>query len=139
MSGAGLPPPSRPEDAGLDLSGRRELAVSIEDVKALFARYGLLDDRVRFLKGWFRDTLPTAPIDRLALLRLDGDLYESTTDALGALYHKLSPGGYVIVDDYFTCAPCAAAIRDFRSQHAIEDAIEVIDAQGIFWRKGAPG
>ena len=44
-----------------------------------------VDDRVRFLEGWFRDTLPTAPIDQLAVLRLDGDLYESTMDALVAL------------------------------------------------------
>ena len=67
------------------------LAVSVEEVRSLFARYDLLDDRVRFLKGWFRDTLPAAPIESLALLRLDGDLYESTMDALGALYRKVSP------------------------------------------------
>jgi Macrocin-O-methyltransferase (TylF) len=55
--------------------------------------------RVVFL--WFNDTLPDAPIDRLAVLRLDGDMYESTIEALNALYHKVSYGGSVIVDDYF--------------------------------------
>jgi O-methyltransferase len=62
---------------------------SLEDVRDRFERYGLLDEQVKFLRGWFRDTLPSAPIERLALLRLDGDLYDSTYDALKALYPRL--------------------------------------------------
>ena len=46
---------------------------SYEAVRDRFARYGLLDDQVKFLRGWFSESLPTAPIQRLALLRLDGD------------------------------------------------------------------
>jgi O-methyltransferase len=69
-------------------------------VGANVARYGLPDDQVRFLPGWFKDTLRTAPIEKLSLIRLDGDLYESTIDAITALYPKLSIGGYLIVDDY---------------------------------------
>jgi len=72
------------------------LAVSLERVQDNFRRYGLLDRQVRFLKGWFRDTLPAAPIERLAILRLDGDLYESTIQALGALHGKVSAGGVVM-------------------------------------------
>jgi O-methyltransferase len=87
----------------------RELAVSLEQVKANFDRYGLLDDQVRFLKGWFRDTLPVAPIERLAVLRLDGDMYESPMDTLVNLYPKLSEGGYVIVDDYGAIPACRQA------------------------------
>ena len=60
----------------------------------------MLDDQVRFLKGWFKDTLPNAPISSLAIMRLDGDYYESTTVALTNLYDKLSVGGYAIIDDY---------------------------------------
>ena len=77
-----------------------QLAVPLKRMQDNFRRYGLLDDHVRFLKGWFRDTLPNSPIERLAILRLDGDLYESTIQALDGLYHKLSVGGFVIVDDY---------------------------------------
>jgi O-methyltransferase len=45
--------------------------------------------------------LPVAPIERLTLFRLDGDMYELTKiQALGSLYPKLSPGGFVIIDDY---------------------------------------
>ena len=85
----------------------------------MFARYDLLDDRVRFLKGWFKDTLPTAPIEQLALLRVDGDLYESTWDALHALYDKVSEGGFVIIDDYGDFPPCRQAVDDFRQARGI--------------------
>jgi O-methyltransferase len=111
------------------------LAVSLEQVRANFARYGLLDDQVRFLPGWFRDTLPSAPVGRLALLRLDGDLYESTMDALTALYPKLSAGGYCIVDDYYTQSGARQAVAEFREQHHITEPIEGIDWSGAFWRR----
>ncbi len=99
----GLPPPNPeeyPADAGLNFHEVDELAVSREEVERNFERFGLLDDQVRFLKGWFKDTLPGAPIEQLAILRLDADLYESTMDALVPLYPKVASGGYVIVDDY---------------------------------------
>lgn len=139
----GLPPPDPdkyPEDRGLTLNVIPELAVSVEQVKSHFERYGLLDDRVRFLKGWFRDTLPDAPIERLAILRLDGDLYESTMDALNALYPKLSPGGYVIVDDYGAIAACRRAVHDYRAAHGIDDAMLPVDWTAVYWRRGSgPG
>ena len=98
----GVPRSTHPNDAGVDLSVGvlPVLAVPLEQVQELFSRYGLLDAQVRFLKGWFKQTLKDAPIERLALLRLDGDLYESTMDTLVPLYDKVSPGGFVIVDDY---------------------------------------
>jgi hypothetical protein len=111
------------------------LGVSLEEVQANFARYGLLDEQVRFLKGWFRDTLPGAPIERLAVLRLDGDMYASTMDALTALYDKVSAGGYIIVDDYGHVAGCKQAIDDFRREQGITDVIRTIDRGGVFWKK----
>jgi hypothetical protein len=135
----GLPPPDAgkyPHDAGDSLYQERELAVSVEQVKANFERYGLLDDQVRFLKGWFRDTLPDAPIERLAVLRLDGDMYQSTMDTLVNLYPKLSEGGYVIVDDYGAIPACRQAVSDYRSANAITEEIRNIDWTGIFWQKG---
>jgi len=135
----GLPPPNAeryPRDAGVDLSVfRPQLGVSLEAVQNNFRRYDLLDDQVRFLKGWFRDTLPTAPVERLAVLRLDGDLYESTMDALTHLYPKLSPGGYCIIDDYNAMEPCRHAVTDYREQHGIRDEVVPIDWAGVFWRK----
>jgi Macrocin-O-methyltransferase (TylF) len=111
------------------------LGVSMETVERNFESYGLLDDQVRFLPGWFRDSLPTAPIERLAVVRLDGDLYESTMDALTHLYGRLSPGGFVIVDDY--CIPaCRKAVEEFREAEGIEDPLEMIDDYSAFWRRG---
>jgi len=112
------------------------LAVSLEQVRRNFERYGLLDDRVRFLPGWFKDTLPTAPIDALAVLRLDGDMYASTWDALTALYPKVSVGGFVVVDDYgLQDAGCAQAVDEFRRQQAIVDRMTSIDWSGVYWRR----
>ncbi len=135
---AGLPPPDAakyPMDAKLTFSQFGELAVSLEEVQRNFQRYDLLDDQVRFLKGWFRDTLPGAPVKRLAVLRLDGDLYESTMDALVPMYPKLSSGGYLIVDDYGDIPACRQAVHDYRSQHGIVEEIIAIDASGAFWQK----
>jgi O-methyltransferase len=133
----GLPPPNHEMDKGFDMSRTvfPYLSVSIEEVCDLFQRYDLLDDQVRFLKGWFRDTLPSAPIHSLALLRLDGDLYESTMDALNNLYHRLSPGGFAIVDDYNALPQCKQAVQDFRDSHGITEEIVPIDRWAAYWRR----
>jgi O-methyltransferase len=112
------------------------IKVSLDQVKGNFARFGLLDDQVRFLKGWFKDTLPAAPIQTLALARLDGDLYESTWDGLVNLYPKLAPGGFLIVDDYGAMEVCRKAVQDFRAEHGIVEEIQDIDGIGAFWRRG---
>jgi O-methyltransferase len=104
-------------------------------VKANFARYDLLDGQVRFLVGWFKDTLPTAPVNQLAVLRLDGDMYSSTMDALRSLYHKLSPGGYAIIDDYGALTSCKRAVDDFRAEQKITEELQQIDWSGVFWEK----
>ena len=133
----GLPPPNPalyPADAN-DVSFQyRELAIPLEEVQSNFAKYNLLDGQVRFLKGWFKDTLPGAPIEHLAVLRLDGDLYESTMDSLTALYDKVSPGGFVIVDD-FLLPKCRRAVEDFRAARGIGEPIQDIDGAGVFWEK----
>lgn len=112
-----------------------ELKVTLDAVKNNFGNYDLLDDQVRFLKGWFKDTLPSAPIEKLSLVRLDGDMYESTMDAMVNLYPKLSPGGFLIVDDY-CIEMCRKAIADYRMTNNIPDEIIDIDGTGVFWQKG---
>lgn len=134
---AGLPKPSGQYEAdkGDKHFNKSSLAISQEQVQMNFAKYGLLDDRVRFLKGWFKDTLPNAPIHKIALLRLDGDMYESTMDALRSLYHKLSPGGYIIIDDWGAVPGCKLAVEEFRKEHNINDPIQQIDWAGVYWQK----
>ena len=114
-----------------------ELAISLEEVKANFAKYELLDDQVVFLKGWFSETLPKAPIQKLAVLRLDGDMYESTMDGLINLYDKVSPGGFVIVDDFGAVKGCQQAVLEFRASRQIQDPMQNIDGIGMFWCKSA--
>jgi hypothetical protein len=132
----GLPKPTNEEDLGLDLSREiiPHLAVSRDDVEDAFRNYGLLDERVCFLEGWFKDTLAGAPINRLAVLRLDGDLYESTMDGLVALYDRVSVGGYIIIDDYYIPA-CRKAVHDFRDEKNITEDIIEIDWTGSYWQK----
>ena len=135
----GLPPPdpdSFPADIGQTAHTFTQLAVSRADVEANFKAYDLLDDKLTFLEGWFKDTLSTLPGSvKFAVMRLDGDYYESTIQAMEALYPKLSPGGFVIVDDYGTWPSCRQAISDYRHAHGIDEVIEQIDGAGVYWQK----
>jgi hypothetical protein len=108
---------------------------SLAAVRSHFARYGLLDEQVLFLQGFFSDTLPTAPIRQIAILRLDGDTYESTRDVLETSYAKLSRGGFCIVDDYHAYPDCKRAVDEYRASHGIVEAIESIDQHAVYWRK----
>jgi O-methyltransferase len=136
---AGLPPPNvekYPSDAGdTHYQHNDSLAISLAQVQANFARFGLLDERVKFLPGWFSETLPTAPIEQIAVLRLDGDMYESTMDGLVNLYPKLSVGGYAIIDDYGYIASCRQAVDDYRRLCGIQDPIIPVDWTGVYWRR----
>lgn len=116
--------------------GYDRFAVDLESVKRNFEAFGLLDDRVRFLKGWFNQTLAGAPIDEIAVLRLDGDYYESTMDALNALYDKVSIGGFVIIDDYGedSWTNCRQAVDEFRVSRGITARLETVDSKCFFWQ-----
>lgn len=138
----GLPAPDAKrypsQDVGDVHHTYKALAVSLDAVQENFRKYDLLDDQVRFLKGWFKDTLPGAPIERIAVLRLDGDMYASTMDALQALGHKVSPGGYIIVDDFGAVDGCRRAIADYRTEKCIDSPIHDIDGIGAYWKVPAP-
>jgi hypothetical protein len=108
---------------------------TLEDVKTNFERYGLLDEQVCFLAGFFSDTLPSAPIKKLAILRADGDLYDSTYQILDNLYPRVSPGGYLIIDDYHTLTECRQAVHDYLSATRRNVQLKEIDADAVFWQK----
>ena len=114
---------------------RGDMAVSLDTVRNNFARYGLLDDQVVFLKGFFSETLPTAPIRQLSILRIDADLYQSTIDVLRNLYPALSVGGYAIFDDYQNLPDCRRAIDEFRAVSGIKEEICRIDERAVYWQK----
>ncbi len=129
----GLPEPAAAQDSFGWAAG--EMSASFDEVRANFTRYGLLDDQVVFLKGFFEDTLPHAPLPALAVLRVDADLYESTRAVLTHLYPRLSVGGYAIFDDYRNLPDCRRAIDEYRSSQGITEPIVGIDRHAVFWRK----
>jgi O-methyltransferase len=136
-------PKSKPEQYPSDADSDNHfvfdyLSVSEDRVRAAFERYGLLDEHVHFLKGWFSESLPPLRGNHIwSLLRLDGDMYESTIVALESLYPDLSPGGFVVIDDYGAIPQCREAVHDFRRANLIEDPIETIDWTGAGWRRSA--
>jgi len=133
----GLPKPDDemyPADKGDIHHQNKYLAVSKEEVENNFRKYGLLDAQVVFLEGWFSDTLPKAPIEKLAILRLDGDMYGSTMESLENLYPKLSNGGFCIIDDYHLPA-CKLAVDEYRAKHQIDSEMKEIDRNSTYWRK----
>jgi O-methyltransferase len=134
---AGLPRPDPdryPADGADKLYRYRELAVPRHVVEDNFRRFGLLDSRVEFVEGFFEDTLHKLENATFSIIRLDGDMYSSTIQALEALYPRLSLGGFCIIDDY-SLKNCREAVTKFRTAKGINDEIIPIDWTGVYWRK----
>lgn len=138
----GLPAPEPGKykaDAGAKWHEDSTYAVSLDEVRDNFRRYGLLDEQVQFLQGWFEATLTTVSDQTWALIRLDADMYGSTIEALSALYPNLSQGGFLIVDDYGVLEPARRAVNDYRAANDIREPMETIDRAGVYWRRAASG
>lgn len=111
---------------------------TLEEVKGL-----MLDimrfpaDRIIFVKGWFQDTIPVyrEKIQNIALLRVDGDWYESTKCCLEGLYDKVVLGGAVIIDDYASCYGCQKAVDEFISKRKLKVQIELDGRGGCYFFK----
>jgi hypothetical protein len=123
-----------PAGAPEALDGFDFLAVPVEEVRESFARLGL-DRGVEFLPGFFEESLAGLAGRPWSLVRIDADTYEPTRAALDALYPGLTPGGYVVLDDYGSFEGCRRAVDEFRSEHGIADPIEEIDFTGARWRR----
>jgi hypothetical protein len=129
----GLPKPQ--DETDLDLTMHSDyLGVSLSEVRDNFRQFGLLSDQIHFVPGWFKDTLPAASVQQIVLLRLDGDMYESTRDCLEHLYSKVSSGGYIVIDDYGALAVCRQAVAEFRKERGIFSPIIPIDWTGVYWQ-----
>lgn len=113
--------------------GHDALAVPMADVQRNFRKYGLLDDQVRFIPGWFHESLP-GPVEELAVLRLDGDQYVAQMAVLEHMYPRLSPGGFVIIDDYPGIPETFQAVTDYRAREGITTEIRQAGAAAM-WRK----
>lgn len=132
----GLPKPRKSALSKDDAfwSGMSYLRVSLEDVRTNIEAFGLLDSSVHFCKGFFVDSLPTCRPERIAVLRMDGDMYESTLDQLYNLFPRVSVGGFIIVDDW-TIEYCKRAITDFWNWHGLVVTPVKIDDSSMYWQK----
>jgi O-methyltransferase len=133
----GFPEPDEetfPADGARDLSRFDFLSASVEEVQSNFARLGL-DHDLRFVPGFFDETMPSLRGGSWSLIRLDSDTYESTLQALDSLYPGLSRGGYLLVDDYHLLPECKRAVDDFRLDHGISEPLESADWNSVRWRR----
>ena len=96
-------------------------------------------DRIHLVKGWFQDTVPLHrdKVTPIAVLRLDGDWYESTRIPLDNFYDKVSPGGFVIIDDYATCFGSRRAVDEFRIEHGISTPLHEDGRGGVYFQKAS--
>ncbi|KXZ54888.1 hypothetical protein GPECTOR_4g960 [Gonium pectorale] len=150
----GLPNPVNEDQQGSLITGAKgQFAAGLEQVKQSFRDFGLEDPTlVELVPGWFNESLPNAAVKHIAFLRLDGDLFASTHDALVHLYSKVVPGGLVYIDDYGGFNGCRLAVDTFRMVHGISSPLHWIvedeerhhDAlhlqlgrvEAVWWRKG---
>jgi O-methyltransferase len=133
----GLPPPSEKDGAveqqyyfeGLNKG-------AMDNVKKVFERLNVALDDVHIVPGWFNQTLPNAMINDVAILHIDADWYDSVKTVLDALYHRVVPGGFVILDDYGYWEGCERALNDYFAEHAIKNVVlQRADRIGAFFQK----
>ena len=134
----GLPKPNPknfPKDTiFLNIPKDLGLICSIDTVKNNFRKYNALGPNVKFLKGWFSDTLPKLKNEKFFTIRVDGDYYQSTYESLENLYPGLSLGGYAIMDDYGLNV-ATSAIIDFRKKYNIKEEMKFSGKIGCYWEK----
>jgi hypothetical protein len=137
---------SAPDDRDVDIDGHSARALlgggendnpdsawcyaTLEEVRETLAGSGYDMTRVHFVKGKVEDTIPESAPDRIAVLRLDTDWYESTRHELEHLYPRLSPGGVLIIDDYGHWAGCRQAVDEYFAAQGIHLLLSRVDYTG---------
>jgi Macrocin-O-methyltransferase (TylF) len=132
--------PEDDRDLELRLNDYGYLAAPLEEVREHFARFGC-EQGVKFVPGFFEETMPALRGGRWSLIRLDGDTYKATRLSLHALYPGLSVGGYLVIDDYYHAylPQARRAVDEFRREHGISERLERIDTSGARWRRESGG
>jgi O-methyltransferase len=114
-------------------------AVGSAEVMQNFVRYDIPDFAWTAVRGFFRDSLPVWREEQgehpLRILRIDADMYEGTHDALMYLEPNVSPGGYIIIDDYGDVTACRTAVHDYLHNTGQRVDIEEFDHTCVWWRK----
>ena len=99
----------------------------LEEVSQRLSETGFLD-RTVLVKGLFQDTLLRPEVERIAVMHLDGDWYDSIKVCLDSLFERVSPGGIVQIDDYGTWAGTRKATDEFVENHRLK--LHYIDHAG---------
>jgi hypothetical protein len=96
------------------------------------------ESRIHFHQGWFQDTIPQLGKEpsQIAVLRLDGDWYDSTKICLDHLFDRVPSGGVIILDDYFAWEGCKKATDEFRDARGITEDLIRVDVDCAYWVKG---
>lgn len=124
----GLPLPTK-EDHNQGVPGQFFVTVDNFTTNLKFADVYAKDNPV-ITKGWFKDTVGVSAVKQISFLRLDGDLFESTWDAITGLYDRVVPGGIIYVDDYGSFVGCARAVEKFRLTKKIYEPLHYVQERG---------
>jgi len=132
----GLPPPTKEDGewtmhqyyVGWDKG-------SIEKVSVAFSLLGVPRNQYVCVKGWFQETLPNASVEKIALLHVDADWYDSVRLVLSRFYQNVQPGGFVVIDDYGHWEGCRKAVDEFLA--SVDENIRLIriDEDGVYFQK----
>ncbi len=133
----GLPPAKKNEDGSDAILFHKNNNLSVDISFAQIAMIKSGTSNYNITKGWFKDTLPSfSNSTKIAILRLDGDWYESTLECLNILYEKVVGGGIIIIDDYYAWIGCSKAVHDFLSSNKLSDKIFQWDNNVCYIIKG---
>lgn len=133
----GLPSPDEEVDGARSVDWVGECLGVEANVREAVHRYGS-PERLHIVKGWFEDTFPTAgdAVGPIAVLHADGDWYESVRLTLETFYDRVSPGGFVVIDDYGVWSGARQAVDEFRAGRLLKESLIVVEA-AAYWRKAA--
>lgn len=104
-------------------------------VRQVLGRLGVPDEAVTLVPGWFEHTLPTLPVERVALLHIDADWYESVRLCLNLLFDRVPSGGFVVLDDYGYWEGCRNAWHEFASERGLKIDLVQVDGTGVYFQK----
>jgi O-methyltransferase len=133
---AGMPAPSEHDDAGAHAIARGFVG-SEDDTRYVLDRLGIPPDRYTLVVGWLEDTLPGLDKPDVALLHVDTDFYKPVKLALEQFYPHVSPGGYVVLNDYGAFEGARRATDEFLAEHEPGAQLVQMDPIASYFRKPA--
>ena len=104
-------------------------------VREILRLVGANMERVKIVRGWFQDTLPTISTSQIALLNIDADWYESVKLCLETFYDRVATGGFISFDDYGHWPGCKKAVDEFFSSRRLTYSLQKVDYTAHWFRK----